>query len=38
MLSGSSFEGNGERALGDLAVVFKETFGGEELKRLVPTN
>ncbi|MDA2930991.1 MBL fold metallo-hydrolase [Acidobacteria bacterium AH-259-O06] len=28
IMHGSSFEGNGERALDDLAVVFRETFGG----------
>ena len=29
IMHGSSFEGNGEQALNDLAVTFKEVFGGE---------
>ena len=30
IMHGSNFEGNGEQALRDLAVVFKEVFGGEQ--------
>ena len=29
IMHGSSFTGDGERALKDLAVAFKEIFGGE---------
>jgi hypothetical protein len=29
IMHGSSFEGDGARALGDLALVFKEMFGRE---------